>query len=135
MDKQWTKMSGLVNKDITVVATKGYKFKMYDNGEWRESDTWQQGYTKKYRLELSDAMLEVSAAQLGQMLEGVFKDGVSDIRGTTFHVKSNGKEGKEIRYYINPVRQNDSVRQNDTKPVENTPTDDDAPIDLSSIPF
>jgi len=131
MDKQWTKMSGLVNKEITVVATKGYKFKMYDNGEWRESDTWQQGYTKKYRLELSDAMIEVSAAQLGQMLEGVFKDGVSDIRGTTFHVKSNGKEGKEIRYYINPVR--DAKPE---KPVVNTPTEpDEEPINLDDIPF
>jgi len=106
MDKKFTKLSELVDNTFTVEKIWGYKFKMWDNESKKMlvSETYEKGYRKIYSVDTSEGSLDLSASQLGQMLESVFKNGSSELTGRTFAVKSNGKTGQEIRYYINPTK-------------------------------
>jgi|TARA_R100001530_G_scaffold903_1_gene1566 hypothetical protein len=66
-----------------------------------KSDDYVEGYSPKYTFNVNTGdMLDVSQAQLGQMLVGVF-EAKKTLNGAKFLVKTNNKEGKEIRYYIN----------------------------------
>tara|TARA_R100000656_G_scaffold61465_1_gene47482 strand:- start:15639 stop:16058 length:420 start_codon:yes stop_codon:yes gene_type:complete len=90
---------------FSVMEAKGFTWKMWDDAERKmlTSNTWKPGYAKRYFLITDHGGLEVSQAQLGQMLTGAYKEGKCDINGKTFGVKTNGKEGKEVRYFINLV--------------------------------
>lgn len=68
------------------------------------SDTWQKGYSKVYQVDTDKGKLDLRAGQLGNMLESVSKNGQADLNGTAFSVKSNGKTGIDIRYYIHPAK-------------------------------
>ena len=105
-EKRFTKLSELVDNTFTVEKIWGYKFKMWDNESKKMlvSETYEKGYRKIYSVDTSEGSLDLSASQLGQMLESVFKNGSSEITGRTFLVKSNGKTGMDIRYYINPTK-------------------------------
>ena len=106
MDKKFTKLSELVDNTFTVEKIWGYKFKMWDNESKKMlvSETYEKGYRKIYSVDTSEGSLDLSASQLGQMLESVFKNGASELTGRTFSVKSNGKTGMDIRYYLNPTK-------------------------------
>lgn len=127
----YTKMSNLVDKDFTVQKVNGYKWKKWDNvaRTMLTSDTYVPEHSKKYEIETDKGKMDVSQSQLGSMLEGVSKDSMSTIIGATFHVKSNGKTGVEIRYYINPVFNAPK------KEVEEDTTDYDAPLNVDDVPF
>jgi predicted SPOUT superfamily RNA methylase MTH1 len=129
--KEYTSLKKLVGQDFTVEKVWGYKWKKWDNVAkvMMTSDTYVAEHSKKYDVDTNKGKMDISASQLGSMLEGVQENGVSDLIGKTFHVKSNGKDGMEIRYFINPVRD----AQPQTKPVQNTP--DEEPINLDDIPF
>lgn len=135
---EFVKMSELVNGEFTVEKSLGYQWKKWDADQKRmlTADSYAEGYRKIYSLETSKGRLDVSSNQLGQCLEAVFQDGIADIIGKTFSVKSNGQTGKEIRYYINRAKQERPV----PKPEDNLPTDAEVmggeiEHDLSSIPF
>ena len=102
----YIKLSNLVNDTFTVNKVFGYKFKMWDNEQRKMliSDSYVQGYRKMYTLETDKGTLDLSASQLGNILEAVTSDGRADINGRTFSVKSNGKSGMDIRYYINATK-------------------------------
>jgi len=102
---EYVKMGALVNSQFSVIAVAPYQWKMWSNEEKKMlvSDKYEQGYQKKYRVETDKGILDISSSQLSNMLEGVSKEGKSDVIGKTFSVKSNGKTGIEIRYYLNPV--------------------------------
>ena len=94
-------------KDISefqVLDSRGYKWKNWDGEKYVTSDTYEKGFQKKYSFVTDIGILEISTAQLGQMLEGVFEQGKSNVINKRFYVKTNGQTGKEIRYFINPVR-------------------------------
>lgn len=138
MEKNYTSLKKLVGQEFTVEGVYGYKYKMYVPGENRflTSDTWQEGYSKKWQMETNKGELEVSDYQFGNMLANAFnyKEQTATLTGLTFSVKSNGKEGMEIRYYINPVF------NKKPQPVEEEPdiiVQDitDEPVNLDSIPF
>lgn len=99
----YVKLSDLVGKTFRVDKVWGYQFQMWDaaNKKMLRSDTWQEGYRKTYNLETDQGKLTVSAGQLGQMLEVYVKDGKSDLVGQGISVKSNGKQGMDIRYFFN----------------------------------
>lgn len=103
----YTKLSDLVNENIMVEKVFPYKFKAWDNEAHKMlvSDTWQQGYRKVYTVDTDKGRLDMSQSQIAQMLEGVTSDGRADINGRKFNVKSNGKTGMEIRYFLNPVKE------------------------------
>jgi hypothetical protein len=124
-EKKFTKLSELVDKEFTIEKVWGYKWKLWDNESKRMlvSETFEKGYRKIYGLNTSEGSLDVSASQLGQMLESVQKDGVSDLNGQAFSVKSNGKTGMDIRYYINPVR--GAKKQDSDEPFPSSVTEEE----------
>lgn len=135
----FVKLSELVNDQFTINKVWGYKFKMWDN-EARKmmvSDTWQKDYRKVYSVDTNKGSLDLSASQLGILLEAVVRNGVADLNGVTFQVKSNGKTGMDIRYFFNAQSRTPKVEA-PTEPVEKkevpliSPNDD---IDLDSIPW
>jgi hypothetical protein len=102
---KYTKMSDLVGGQFKVTACGGYKWKKWDTESNRMvvSEKYEKGFQKRYPLETDKGLLDVSASQLGAMYEGASDLGRSNIVGRSFTVKSNGKTGMEIRYYLNPV--------------------------------
>lgn len=136
-ERQYTSLKKLVGDEFTVHAVKGYQWKKYDPDSNRMiiADKYEQGFSKKYGIETDKGFMDISAGQLGNMLEGVHKNGISDLRDKTFSVKSNGKEGMEIRYWINPVYGAPRTERPAPAP-QNAPQDtDDEPIRLEDIPF
>ena len=133
---QYTKLSALVDQDFTITKAGGYQFKKWDNEAKRmlTEEKWTEGYRKMYTIDTDKGRMDLGAGQLGNLLEGVYKNGVADINNVTFHVKSNGKSGMDIRYFFNVVR--DAPKIKDTyAPVADNAYEDDSGIDLSDIPF
>lgn len=131
----YTKLSALVDDTFTVQKVFGYKFKMWDNTERKMliSETWVKDYRKMYTLDTDKGTLDLSGSQMGNLLEAVTKDGRADINGRTFSVKSNGKTGMDIRYYLNATKDAPAA------PVKATEDDfsqyDQGDVSLSDIPF
>ena len=94
------------------------------------SDTYEQGYRKVYNLDTNKGKLTLGSGQVGNLLEAVLKDGVADLNGKTFSVKSNGKTEKDIRYFFNVARAEEAK-----KPEVVTDVDMENELDLSAIPF
>lgn len=122
MENKFVKLSSLVGGGFTVDKYNGYSFKKWDTEQNKmlTAQSYVEGYKKSYSFDTDKGQLDLSSAQLGQALEGVFKDGKSEIIGRTFSVKSNGKSGMEIRYYINPA-------QRDVEPPKSV-SEDDLPL-------
>ena len=139
---EYTKLSKLVDQDFTITKAGGYQFKKWDNENRRMlvEEKWTEGYRKLYTIDTNKGRMDLGAGQLGNLLEGVYKAGVADINGVTFHVKSNGKTGMDIRYFFNVVRDTPQApvqtEIRDTyPPVADNPVVDNEPINLDDIPF
>lgn len=106
MEKEYTKLSNLVNGVFTINKFFGYKWKKWDddNKKMLVSDSWQKDYRKSYSAETDKGLLDLSSSQVGVLLETICKNGQSDLVGRTFQVKSNGKTGMDIRYFFNAVQ-------------------------------
>lgn len=115
MDKKFTKLSELVDDSFTINKVWGYQWKLWDNANKKMlvSDKWEKDYKKIYSVDTNKGSLDLSASQLGQILELFHKNGSSDIVGATINVKSNGKTGMEIRYFFNPDYNADRVVEAD----------------------
>ena len=151
MDNKITfiKLGDLVGKSFTVTEAKGYTWKMWDNTAKRMliSETFEPGYRKIYTVDTSEGRLDLSAGQLGQLLELTYIRGEAFINGRTFSVKSNGKTGMDIRYFFNVVRDNtpkadgegfkkfQAARAKEVKETVLDDIEDGEPFDISSIPF
>jgi len=100
---EYTKLSALVGSDFEVKSVEPFVWKKWDNENKKMlvSEKWEEGFSKKYKIESDKGILDLSSAQLANMLESASIKGVSDLNGRTFNVKSNGKEGMEIRYFLN----------------------------------
>jgi hypothetical protein len=111
--KKFNKLSNLVGDEFTVERVWGYKFKTWDpqQNKMLVSDEWRKDYQKKWDVDTDKGKLDLSASQMGNMLESVMHAGKADVVGATFSVKSNGKTGMEIRYWLNPVRTASSASQ------------------------
>lgn len=104
--ENFVKLSALVNEEFTVKNVKGFTYKLWDNqnNKMLVSDQWQKGYRKLWQVVTDKGQLDLGSGQMGNLLEGVMHAGKADIIDCTFSVKSNGKQGMEIRYYLNPVQ-------------------------------
>ena len=133
---EYTKLTALVDQEFKVLKGKGYHFQHWDNEarQMKKEDKWFEGSEKKYTLETDKGELTVGTGQLGSLLQEVYKDGKADINGVTFHVKSNGKTGMDIRYFFNVVRDTPPVQQTEIRDTY-PPVADNEPIDLDDIPF
>lgn len=134
MDKKFTKLSVLVGDTFTVQKSYGWKFKKWDNESKRMlvSERYEQGFQKRYTLETDKGILDLGSGQLSSLLEAVYRDGIADINGRTFEVKSNGKSGMDIRYFFNAARETKKQPTPDSGLGELEPVTD---IDLADIPF
>ena len=105
-NKKFVKLSDLVGDRFTIVKVGKFSYKKWDNENRKMlvSDTWVNGYNKVYQVETDRGYVDMSSAKVGEMLESVSKFGESSIVGRVFNVKSNGKTGMDIRYFINPER-------------------------------
>lgn len=135
---EYIKLSGLVDSQFTINKVFGYRYKMWDNEQRKMliSETWMKDYRKMYTLDTDKGTLDLSASQMGNLLESITKDGRADINGRSFSVKSNGKSGMDIRYYLNAVKDAPvapKAPQNEGfDPLSQAP---DEPINLEDIPF
>ena len=129
----FTKLSNLVDDTFKVEKVWGYKWKKWDNeaSKMLVSETWQEGFSKKYDVDTDKGKLDLGSGQLGSLLEAVFYQGVADLNGKTFAVKSNGKTGMDIRYYFNVVKAEVEERGDDSA-KEESKVDDDL---FDQIPF
>lgn len=137
-EKKYTKLSELVGKTFTVERAYGFQFKKWDEASKRMlvSERWEEDYSKVYTVETDQGRLDLRSGQMANLLEGVVKAGVADINGVTYSVKSNGKTGMDIRYWINPVRETKKPveQQQIVEPNLNVEKDEET-FDLSDIPF
>lgn len=115
MNQNYEKLSNLVDENITIENVLGFQWKMWDaqNNKMLVSENWQKDYQKRYQVITDKGQIDMSQSQVANMLEGVCHAGKSDIIGCTFHVKSNGKTGKEIRYFLNAVRTSENSSQSE----------------------
>ena len=112
-------------------------------GHFAKSDAPISGMTPMYLFDLiTGDQLQLSRDQWQQALVAAF-DAKKHWKDCAFVIKTNGKTGKEVRYYINLLQAHTSVQtqerpiypQNPVEPpqtAEFEPTDD---INLDSIPF
>lgn len=131
-------MSFIKLKDLdqfVVNKHNGFKWKLWDeaNSKMLVSENWQEGYQKRHSLSIEnpgaeDNTLELSQSQISQMLGGVMENGMANILGREFKVKTNGKTGMEIRYFINPVF--DSGTNTPKTPI-NAPEEQNKPLTAS----
>lgn len=123
----YTKLSNLVGDKFTIEKVWGYKWKKWDNDNKKMlvSERYEQGYRKMYEVDTDKGKMDLGSGQLGTLLETVFKDGVADLNGKTFEVKSNGKTGMDVRYFFNQVRE--------VKPLPDKELNGE--IELEEIPF
>ena len=114
MDTKYVKLKDLVGENIKIEKVFPFKYKMWDSteGKMLMSDTWIKDYKKVYTVDTDKGRLDMSPSQVSQMLEGVADDGRADINGRKFNIKSNNKTGMEIRYFINPIKE-DEVFEDD----------------------
>ncbi len=144
--KKYVKLKDLIGDTFVLKKVWGYKWKMWNDAEGRfvEVDKPQKGFSQKWQVETDKGELELSSFQFNDMLSRSWdnKEQKSTPVGRTFSVKSNGKDGMDIRYYINLVYGDrpttpEPAPQTDRSPdMDFTPQDiQDEPVDLSGIPF
>jgi hypothetical protein len=111
----FVKLSSLIDQSFTVEKVIGYCWKMWDpqNNQMLVSQEPAKGYRKLWQVITDRGQLDLGTGQMGNLLEGVMHGGTADIVGVTYEVKSNGKTGMEIRYYLNPMRK---AKPEDTNP-------------------
>lgn len=72
-------------------------------GHYDKKDVYTQGYEKKYVFDLVDGkQIELSGGQWSQCLLTAF-DAKKHWKDCVYIVKTNGKTGKDIRYWFNLV--------------------------------
>lgn len=106
MDKTYTKLSALVDSTFKVERVSEYRYKRWntETNKFEVSDSWQKDFKKTYTLDTDKGLLDVSQGQLANMLEAVSYKGEASLPGKTISVKSNGKTGIDIRYYLNAAK-------------------------------
>ena len=107
----YIKLKDLVGKEMTITKVWAPRWKTWDdlNKKYITSEIPQKGFKKMYGVETDKGKTELSSAQIAALLEVASEDGRSDLNGTTFSVKSNGKEGVEIRYFFDVVEKEDVI--------------------------
>lgn len=140
-NKQYTKLSEVAGKTMTIKAVKGYAWKYWSNADRRmiTKPEYFEGASKKYQVDTDKGLLDLGTGQIGNLLEAVFKDGQADLNGKTFKIESNGKTGMDIRYYFSEVKDFQSepsrIKSQEVDPPEGFEDVKEEDDDLSSIPF
>lgn len=86
----------------------------------QRSDTWFEGGKKQFVLATDKGQMSVSQGQFSQILLAAFDGTTSEPVGKTFTVKTNGKQGLDLRYFID-------LKKTSTPQVEQ--------VNMNDIPF
>ncbi len=98
-----------------IVSFHGYMWQKWNDAEkkFEKSKEYKEGMQKSYSLKVKvddgEDWLNLTEGQMKSVLLSTLKDGVATLVGSNFTVKSNGKEGIDIRYYFNPVKNDDGL--------------------------
>jgi hypothetical protein len=106
MENKYVKLSALVDSEFTINKVNGYKYQAWDaqNNRMISEDDWFKDSKKVYAVDTDKGQLNLSESQLGTIFVKIQHAGQSDVNGCTVAVKSNGKSGIDIRYYLNPQK-------------------------------
>lgn len=102
----YTKLSNLVGSDFTVKEVQGFTYKKWDDeiGKMLTSSSPSKGFRRTWKVVTDRGILDMGDSQVGQLTVGSMTPaGETKIIGETYSVKSNGKSGKDIRYFLNRV--------------------------------
>lgn len=95
-------------KDISEFTINNFEQKIYKRWDTNlkkmdTSEVWSQGYNLVYTFNTDKGLLDLSHGQLGQILALCYNPttGEARITGKQISVKTNGKQGIEIRYFFN----------------------------------
>ncbi len=116
-EKSYTRLKELVDGDFTINEHMGTSWKRW-NPEDKKMDvskTPEKGYRKIYTFDTNEGVLDLGVGQLGTLLTECF-DTKSNIIGSSFDVKSNGKTGMEIRYFFNIKAQSNGPAEQSSDP-------------------
>lgn len=109
-------------------------YQKYDeaNKKYVKSDAWAEGMSPVYLFGLKDGQdIELSRATLSQCLVSAF-DYRKGLLDCNFTVKTNGKTGKEVRYFINQKKvETKTTQQLNVQSTEEVITDENGQV----IPF
>ncbi len=103
MDKEFKKLSEVQSFKVVKVVKSFYQKWNEAEKKYERSDTPSKGFSQRYLVEMDDCIINMSKAQVGEMLVGSLDGSGADIAGKSFTVRNNGKTGIEIRYFINPM--------------------------------
>ena len=128
-ERKYTKLATLAEEhpEFTVEKVFGFNWEQWEDGKMKRDAKWFEGANKTWGMATSEGILNVSKAQFSNMLEACFAGEGAKIVGTTFTVKTNGKDGQDRRYYINVVR--------DVKPAETVAEEAPAATEPVDLPF
>ena len=111
--KVFTKLSVLVGDTFMIEVVNDPVYKRWDpaTSKMLVSQEWQKDYRKIYTCTTDKGTLDLTAGQLGQILEAVSEAGRADVIGRKISLKSNGGMGMEIRYYFNAVKSETTIEE------------------------
>lgn len=123
MENKYAKLKDIDQFTIKSIASPHFQKWDKENKQMLKDPGYVEGYKKVWEATTDKGILTLSRDQMGQMLIAFLDNGKCDVVGKTFKVKTNGKEGMEIRYFINGVY--DAPSKSEEEPKE----------DGSELPF
>lgn len=140
--KQFKKLADIKSFTIEKIVKAYFERWNETEGKYEKSETWQEGFTPKWLIETPEFMLPLSKDQVSQALMASFKlDGTSNIIGKSYLVKTNGKSGKEIRYFLNEMHIQQDIpmflpeEKQELAKMSQVLTEKEEEVDTSQIPF
>lgn len=123
---------GSVSEFTILKPVKSYWFK-WDaaNKKALKSEKWEAGYTQKFDIDTDMGIISFSRDQLQQMFFAARKGLTSDINHKRFGVKTNGKQGIEVRYFLNLIPQEEEIQVDNQ--VDNSIPLEDLGINVDDI--
>lgn len=110
---EYIKLADLSGYRFKVLEMQGYLWKRFneETKKYETSDKAEPGYQKKYTVLIKsdfkgtpeDYKVEMSASQVGTMLEQCLVGENASIKDTYWNLKTNGKTGIEVRYWFNRI--------------------------------
>jgi len=112
MENKYIKLSDLIGQNITIKSIKGTIWKKWDAQNKKmlvskEYQPYNEGWNMKYQVETDKGIIDFSPTQLGSMLTRVLTGTSAELKDKVFKVSSNGKVGKEVRYYFSIPKPNE----------------------------
>jgi hypothetical protein len=101
----WVKTSDLVDQEFHITDVGPRSYRRWDdvNSRFEFSKEPEKGFSPFWNIEIDQGTWSASPGQYGQILIAAESKGLSDVLGKTFRCKSNGKTGKDIRYFFDLV--------------------------------